>query len=142
MRLELIERYDVILKDHVEKGYIAEVSDAELYSTRSWYLPHHPVLNPNKPGKLRIVFDCAAKYRNRSINDCLHQGPDTIASLVGVLLRFRRSPVAIIADIEEMFLQLRLIKEDEELMRFLWWKNGKVGSDVETYKMLVHPFRG
>ena len=137
---ELIERYNGILKTHEEKGYITKVSEGELDNSRVWYLPHHPVFNLHKPDKLRIVFDCAAKYGNNSINDCLHQGPDTIASLVGVLLRFRRLPVVIIADIEEMFLQVRLTKEDQEWMRFLWWKNGKMGEEVDTFKMLVHPF--
>lgn len=22
----------------------------------AWYLPHHPVFNPNKPDKVRVVF--------------------------------------------------------------------------------------
>ena len=25
-------------------------------------------------------------------------------------------------------------------MKFVWWSNGIIGSEVETYKMLVHPF--
>ena len=140
LRPELIGQYDRILRAHVEKGYISKVSPGELDKARAWYLPHHPVFNPHKPDKLRIVFDCAARYKNKSINDCLHQGPDTIASLVGVLLRFRRSPVVIIADIEEMFLQVKLNSDDQEWMRFLWWKDGEMGDDIETFKMLVHPF--
>ena len=137
---KLSEQYNEILLGHLRKGFVAKVAEEEISEDKAWYLPHHPVLNPHKPGKLRIVFDCAAKYRNRSINECLHQGPDTINSLVGVLLRFRRAPIVIIADIEEMFLQVRLAKEDQEWMRFLWWRDGDMRNQVETFKMLVHPF--
>ena len=46
------------------------------------------VVNPKKPEKLRVVFDCAAKYKGRSLNEELLQGPDLNNTLVGVLLRF------------------------------------------------------
>nr|XP_027231842.1 uncharacterized protein LOC113823416 [Penaeus vannamei] len=71
-----------------------------------WYLPHHPVLNPKKPEKCRIVFDCAAKYGGSSLNDHVHQGPDLTNGLVGVLLRFRQGAVGFMADIESMFHQV------------------------------------
>lgn len=53
-----------MVNNYLEKGYARRLS-AEEASTRSnitWYLPHHPVLNPNKPGKVRVVFDAAAKF--------------------------------------------------------------------------------
>ena len=37
----------------------------------TWYLPHFAVFNPNKPGKLRFVFDAAAKAGSASLNDTL-----------------------------------------------------------------------
>jgi hypothetical protein len=73
-----------------------------------WYLPHHPVTHPQKPEKVRIVFDCAAKYHNTSLNDRLLQGPDFANSLVGVLLRFHQESVAVMADIEKMFHQVNV----------------------------------
>ena len=48
--------------------------------------------------------------------------------------------MVIVADIEEMFLQVKLTKEDQDWMRFSWWKDGCVDGEVVTYKMLVHPF--
>ena len=53
-----------------------------------WYLPHHPVLNANKPGKVCVVFGCAAKHQGMSLNDQLLQGPDLTYNLVGVLTCF------------------------------------------------------
>ena len=137
---ELAKRYNEIIVNHLVKGYITKLDAEEINDRNSWYIPHHPVLNPHKPGKLRIVFDCAARFGSKSLNDFLHQGPDTINSLVGVLLRFRKSPVVIVADIEEMFLQVRLPTKDQNWMKFLWWKDGIVGSRIEALKMLVHPF--
>ena len=74
---------------------------------RIWYLPHHPVLN--KPGKTRVVSDCAAKHKGTSLNDQLLSGqwPDLTNSIVGVLMRFREEQVALSADIECMFHQIR-----------------------------------
>ena len=67
---QLLERYDCIMKDHLKKGYI-ELADESTPSQagRTWYVPHHPVFNPKKPGKLRIVFDCAAKYDGIALNN-------------------------------------------------------------------------
>ena len=54
----------------------------------AWYVPHHGVYHPHKPGKSRVVFDCSAKFVGLSLNSMLYKGPDLINSLVGVLTRF------------------------------------------------------
>jgi len=56
----------------------------------------------NEPGKTRVVFDCAAKHKDTSLNDQLLTGPDLTNSIVGVLMRFREEQVALSADIECM----------------------------------------
>ena len=35
-------------------------------STRVNYVPHHGVYHPKKPGKIRVVFDCSARYAGTS----------------------------------------------------------------------------
>ena len=105
-----------------------------------WYLPHHPVFHPQKPGKTRVVFDCAAKFQNTSLNDQLLQGPDMTSGLMGVLLRFRLEFVAFIADIEKMFLQVRVAPNDCDLLRFLWWPDGDLTEKPVDHQMLVHIF--
>ena len=52
-----------------------------------------------------MVFDCAAKYDGKSLNDILLAGLDQTNSLVDVLMRFRMEEIAFIADIEGMFNQ-------------------------------------
>lgn len=42
----------------------------------TWYIPHHGVYHPRKPEKIRVVFDCSAKFAGTSLNDHLLTGPD------------------------------------------------------------------
>ena len=105
-----------------------------------WYLPHHPVLNPNKPGKVRVVFDCAAKHQGTSLNDQLLHGPDLTNNLVGVMTRFRQEPVALMTDVESMFHQVNVNPNDCDALRFLLWPNNDLNSEPEEYQMMVHLF--
>jgi hypothetical protein len=98
------------MEDYFKKGYARRLSPDEVLASgpRKWYLPPFPVLNPNKPGKVRIVFDAAAEFENNSLNKNLLQGPDRTNSLVGVLMRFRQENVGLAADIESMFHQVKV----------------------------------
>lgn len=71
-----------------------------------WYLPIFVVLNKNKPGKSRVVWDAAATTNGLSLNSFLLKGPDLLVSLPAVLFSFRQKAVAICGDIEEMFHQI------------------------------------
>ena len=106
---------------------------------REWYLPHFPVKNPNKPNNIRIVFDAATEFQNTSLNKNLLQGPDHTNSLIGVLMKFRQKNVAVTADIESMFHQVKVQVEDQHSQRFLWWTKDK-DDPPEEYVMTVHIF--
>ena len=70
---ELFLKYRDTVQDYISKGHATEVPEEEIKveSKPLWYLPHHPVFNPNKPNKTRVVFDCSAKFRGTSLNDQL-----------------------------------------------------------------------
>ena len=61
-------------------------------------------------------------------------------SLVGVLLRFRKAPIAVTADIEAMLCQVRVAPSDKDALRFYWWPNGDLDRIPEIYRMTVHLF--
>ena len=113
------ERYQKTLDTDIEKGYVKSVTFCDTTPNRVWYLPHHPLTNPNKPGKLRRVSNAASTFKRNSLNSNLLSGPDLRNNLFGLLLRFRENPVAITADIEAMFMQVGIIETDQPSMRFL-----------------------
>ena len=136
---ELFEKYKTSIHEYIEKGYAARVPQEESDDIIS-YLPHHPVFHPYKPGKVRVVFDCMAKFQGTSLNDQLLSGPDLTNSLVGVLTRFREEPVALVSDIEGMFNQVRAKPEDHDALRFLWWPDDDLKKEPIDYRMQVHLF--
>ena len=70
----------------------------------------------------------------------LHKGPDPTNSLAGVLTRFREDRVAVMADIEAMFYQVRVPDRDSSFLRFLWWEDGDMAQEVQEYQIIVHLF--
>ena len=135
------EMYCKQMESVLSHDYAEKVPEDEWDSVnRVWYIPHHPVVNPNKPGKVRIVYDCAARSHGVSLNDKLMKGPDLVNQLVGVLLRFRKDRIAIFADIESMFYQIRCESKDCDSLRFLWWPEGNLNAEAVPYRMKVHLF--
>lgn len=96
------------------------------------------MLHPQKPDKVRIVFDCAVTHKGTSLNDKVLQGPDLTNKLLGVLLRFRKEPVALMADIEQMFHQVMVPPRERDVWRYLWLPEGDFDFPPKVYRMTVH----
>ena len=137
---ELFKNYKGTMEKYLADGHARRVLPEELHvkDRPLWYLPHHPVLN--RPGKTRVVFDCAAKYRGTSLNDQLLTGPDLTNSILGVLTRFREDRIALSVDIEYMFHQIRVSPADHGAFRFLWWPTGDLNQEAVDHRMKVHLF--
>ena len=116
------EQYCANMESYVTKGYVRKLcpEEAEKGSKKTWYLPHFAVSNPNKPGKFRMVFDAAAKSRGVSLNDAMLTGLDLVNPLTSVLFKFREQKIEFCGDINEMFHQVLIRKEDLPAQRFLW----------------------
>lgn len=126
--------YTTQIENLFTKGYAKQCSEKETDDPRAWYLPHFAVTNVNKPGKIRLVFDAAAKANDVCLNDELLEGPDLLQDLNGLLLRFREKRIAITADIQEMFLQVKIAPIDQPAQMFLW-RGGDRDGPPRKYKM-------
>lgn len=139
---DMKDKYTGEVDELLCKGYAEEVFGARDNNTPTWYLPHHSVVNPKKPDKFRIVFDCSAKFNDTSLNTQVLQGPDLTNKLLGVLIRFRLERIAVTADIQSMFHQVKVCPENRDVLRFLWYKDGNLDAEPTTYRMTVHLFGG
>ncbi|XP_062708042.1 uncharacterized protein LOC115258210 isoform X2 [Aedes albopictus] len=126
------------IDEYVAKGYAHKITESEMTETppeRCWYLPLNYVVNPKKPGKIRMVWDAAAKANGVSFNESLLKGPDLVASLSGVINGFRERKVAFGGDIREMFHQILVRQEDRQAQRFLF--KSDVNREPDIYVMDV-----
>ena len=137
---ELATNYKETIDIDLRKGYFKRLTKEEAGApvTRKWYLPHHPVVNPKKPGKFPRVCDAAAKFQGSSLNSHLLSGPDFLNNLVGIFMRFRKDKVALSGDIEAMFNQVAVPEADQGALRFLWRQSTE--SPIEVYQYVRHIF--
>ena len=119
---------DDIFRGYEETGVIEEVIDVETPRNPVYYMPHRAVLKPEAVStKVRPVFNASAKsYNGLSLNDCMETGPNLLANLTEVLIRFRRYKIALVADIEKAFYQISVALEDRDVHRFFWELEGKL----------------
>jgi len=119
---------------NVDKGYVRKLETEVENDGPSWYLPHFPVIREDRETtKVRIVFDSAAKCNGKSLNDAMLTGPKLQRDVLEILLRFRQKPVALVADIKEMFSQVVLAEKDRRYHRLLW-RDLDVTKSVEVYE--------
>ncbi|XP_053662228.1 uncharacterized protein LOC128711380, partial [Anopheles marshallii] len=130
------------MHEYADKGYIRRMSEDEIEARRErdWYLPIFPVYNPNKPGKLRMVFDAAAQVHGISLNMFLLTGPDQLVGLVQVLYKFRENRIAVTGDIREMFFQVRMNHADQRSQMVFWDDGSKQNGEPSVYAVTVMTF--
>ena len=130
---KLKDAYNEVINDYLAKNFVRKVPLLK-GDTGVRYLPHFPVIKPDKATtKVRVVFDASASHQGISLNDTIHQGPKLQSDLFSVLLRFRRNPVAIVCDIAQMYLQIKLQEEDKPYHRFLW-RYGDPSQEPSAYE--------
>ena len=134
---QLKQMYEETLEKDLLNGHVSKVySDDEDSDSIASFLPHHPVTNENKPGKVRRVANASSFFQSQSLNSNLLKGPDLLSNLNGVILRFRVDNIALSADTEQMFMQVKVTPEDRKFLRFLWINDG----GVDTYEYTSHLF--
>ena len=74
------------------------------------------------------------------MNEQLLTGPDLLNNLFGVLTRFRKGKVTLVADIESMYHQVLVDPQDRKYLKFLWWPSGNTNLPPARYRMKVHVF--
>ncbi|XP_078487767.1 uncharacterized protein LOC144745766 [Ciona intestinalis] len=112
------EKYAQTMNGYVKSGYAQQITEEEDDAKGSWYLYLIIQFCIRSQGKSEW---CSIVQQSIEVRrwDQLLQGPDLMNSLVGVLLRFRQEPVALVAGVEVMFHQVKVKSEDTDYLRFI-----------------------
>ena len=65
--------FEKVMEEYIEKRLARKLTEKEAETTtdKTNHLPHHHVVNKNKTGKLRVVFNAAAAFEDTSPNQNL-----------------------------------------------------------------------
>ena len=54
------------------------------------------------------MFDASCKVNGPSLNECLYAGPNLIAKIFDILIRFSCNKIGLLADIKQAFLNVEI----------------------------------
>jgi hypothetical protein len=105
--------------DHVRRLGASQFSEED---TNSCYFPHHVVWKGEREKrKIRVVFDASVRPETgKEFNKMAITGGQTQGKIAVTLISFRNGSIALTGDIQQMYPQIRIIKEQEQLQRILW----------------------
>ena len=108
---ELFKAYDQIITEQLVNNMIEKVSENQSENSKEFFLPHRPA----ESTKLIVIYAASAKSESGySLNDCLEKGPSLQKKLWDILIRTKFRPVILCADIEKLFLQIRIKEKERE----------------------------
>lgn len=144
---DLKKQYFAFMDEYFKLGHMVRATEQPKDPSRTYYIPHHPVIKPTSTTtKLRVVFNASSKTRNqKSLNDILMTGPNLQNDLRSILLRFMMFKYAFMADIEKHFRQVKVHPDDWDLLRILFWD--ETGEVIEillttvTYGTICAPYQ-
>ncbi|XP_055590962.1 uncharacterized protein LOC129743045 [Uranotaenia lowii] len=118
---DLKSQYHDFMREYIDLGHM-DLVPPESENVKSCYLPHHPVVKESSSTtKVRVVFDGSAKTSTgHSLNDSLLVGPVVQDELLTIIIRFRKYPIALVADIAKMYRQIVVHPSDRCFQRILW----------------------
>ena len=64
------------------------------------------------------MYDASSKTEGPTLNNCLYSGPSLVSDICDVLIRFGYHRIAIVADIEKVFLMVSVAEHDRNVLRF------------------------
>ncbi len=115
------------MNEYITLGHAEPIPMKDLNKRTSdvFYFPMHAVRKESSTTtKIRAVFDASMKSASGvSLNETLMVGPTVHSSSVDVLIRFRLSKIAIVADVSKMYRVIELLPRDCDLHRFVWRSN-------------------
>ncbi|XP_003739346.1 uncharacterized protein LOC100903639 [Galendromus occidentalis] len=120
----LLKAVDKEIRKYIDSGF-AEQADPREPGERAHYLPILAVakksLSEASERKIRIVKDCGCRSKEEAaLNDVLEKGPNLLPDILSVLNNFRKSPIVIVADVQQALMQTLINEDHRKFLRFFW----------------------
>lgn len=127
-RLIKIGKHDEFVRaiqDFVDANHMREATNKESAEGIGYFVPVQVVFKEtSETTKVRPVFDASAKSSNgKSMNDYMMVGPTIQQDLFSVLTSWRKHKIAMTADIEKMYRQIRIDDRDVVFQKILFREN-------------------
>ena len=90
------------------------------YQGTCQYVSHHPVLKYSVSTPVRMVTNSIFPNGGSSLNQCLAAGPNSLNSMLAVLLRFRSWEVVFHYDLSKAYNSMKTGLTERHLRRFVW----------------------
>jgi hypothetical protein len=131
----LKNEYVKVMEEYKDLNHMQEVPKNER-NNPAVYLPHHAVVREEKEtSKVRTVFNASQKGTNNvSLNEELLVGPPLQDDMRSLIMRWRMKKVCFASDVQKMYRQIHVAKEDRDLQRILWRADEK--DPVKDYQLL------
>ena len=121
---DLKGQYIEYMRESIASNHMIKLNEGEI-SSKHCFLPHHHVIKESSlTTKLRVVYNASSKTSTGiSLNDCLKIGPVVQNTSFDIVLRFRTHQIVLLADIEKMYKQIYLDKNDAQYQLSFWREN-------------------
>ena len=124
----LVSKYEGVFDKQLEDGIIEEIQVNPSEYNNYTFIPHRPVIRTEEQitTKIRPVFNCSLKTRKElpSLNEAAYTGIDLMGSILKLLFYFRTNKYAMISDIKQAFLMVKLAREYDKNRFCFFWRRG------------------
>ena len=133
---DLFNEYDKIVKDYLKEDIVDIVPPREEIVFHPLFTSQSSRRKNRETTKVRIVFDGSAHSTNEpSVNDVLYSGPCLLPLNFDILIRFRTGKIGIVADVNQAFHQIEIMKEHRDFLRFLWFEDILYNQETITLRL-------
>ena len=124
----LVSKYEEVFDKQLEDGIIEEINVSPSDYDHYTWIPHRPVIRTEEQvtTKIRPVFNCSLKTSKElpSLNEAAYTGIDLMGSILKLLFYLRTNKYAMLSDIKQAFLMIKLDREYDKNRFCFFWKRG------------------
>ena len=116
----LAHTYQGVIDQYPHQGYSQRVPSSESEPESEWFLPHFPVVQPERNNYSPYYFHTSVKFNKKRLDTEALAEKKLQSNIFDILVRFRKELEVLVVDVSRMQHQLILLPEDRRFQRFLW----------------------